>query len=65
MQLDMAELGCGVRRGFAICAREEGRAAEVEPNGEEVGAAMVEAAARWKKEVAWRRGVACSNRPGE
>jgi hypothetical protein len=61
MRLGVAELGCGARRGFTICAREEGRAAGAEPNGEEAGAAMAEAAARWKKEVAWRRGVARSD----
>jgi hypothetical protein len=34
------ELGCSARRGFAIGARDEGRAAGVEPNGEEASAAM-------------------------
>jgi hypothetical protein len=34
------ELCCGTRQGFAIGARDEGRVAGVEPNGEEAGASM-------------------------
>jgi hypothetical protein len=44
-RLDMAELGYGERLGFMIGARDEGRAAGVEPNAEEAGAAMAEAVA--------------------
>jgi nucleoside phosphorylase len=40
------------------------RRGELEAALDMKGAAVAEAAAQWKKEVVWRRGVVCSDRPG-